>query len=110
MLRVNRNAKKVAARWTASAGCSKRARRQDLVNYTPPTRIRPDGTFSRSERFSVSYADAFIRYRVKFSGRFSGEGTSGTLRMRAREYSADGKRFRRRCDSGVRTWSAAMLR
>jgi hypothetical protein len=110
LLRVSSDAKKVAARWTVTAGCKNRRSRQDLVNFTPPTRIKPDGTFVRHERFSVSYADAFIRFRVTFRGGFSGEGAGGTLRMRAREYSPDGKRFRRRCDSGVRSWSVALLR
>jgi hypothetical protein len=109
ILRVSKNARKVAARWTITAGCRNRKSRQDLVNFTPPTAVKADGTFVRRERFSVSYADAFIKYRVSFGGRFSGDGASGTLRMRAREFSPDGKRFRRRCDSGVRTWSAARL-
>lgn len=110
ILKVAKSARKVAARWTVTAGCQKRRSRQHLINLTPPTTIRSDGSFKRSERFGVSYADAFIRYRVTFSGRFSGDGATGTLRMRAREYSRDRKRFRRRCDSGVRSWSAALLR
>ena len=109
VLRVERNAKKIGARWTVLSGCGK-GPRNDFVNYSPPMRIRPDGSFSRSERFSVSYADALIRYRVRFAGRISGEAANGVLRLRARVFSADGKRLRTRCDSGTRGWSAALLR
>lgn len=73
-------------------------------------RIRADGSFSRSERFPFTYADVFIRYRMRFAGRVSGEYANGTLRMRASIYTRNRKRLLTRCDSGVRTWSAAMLR
>jgi hypothetical protein len=108
VLKVSRSAKKLAAEWTAFAGCRK-GRRADLVNLTPAMRIRRDGSFSRSERFSQSFSDAFIRYRVRFAGRISGELANGTLRMRARIYSADGRRLRTRCDSRARRWSARMI-
>jgi hypothetical protein len=26
-----------------------------FVNFTPPAKLRPDGTFSRKERFGVQY-------------------------------------------------------
>jgi hypothetical protein len=87
VLKASRDAKKIAALWTALATCRKGHRAQ-LVNITPATRIEPDGSFSRSERFRVSYADALVRYRVRFAGRISGEAASGTLRVRARRYSA----------------------
>ena len=80
------------------------------MNFTPPMGIRADGSFSRAERFSFSYADVFIRYRVRFAGRVSGELATGTLRMRARIYTPNGKRLLTRCDSGVHNWSAGMLR
>ena len=47
---------------------------------------------------------------MQFSGRFSGEGVTGTLRMRARRYDRSGKRLRSRCDSGKRAWSAAIAK
>ena len=68
---------------------------------------RADGTFGRSERFAVRYADALVRYRTRFAGRFAGEGASGTLRLRARVFNRSGKQLRTRCDSGTRTWNAA---
>ena len=49
-------------------------------------------------------------HRVRFAGRVSGEFANGTLRMRARIYTRDGKRLLTRCDSGTRSWTAAMLR
>jgi hypothetical protein len=105
VLRLTDDASKVAARWTVTAGCGGGGP-QHLINYTAPSLVRPDGSFANDERFAVVYADAYIRYRVTFAGRFSGDGATGTLRMRARRYSRDGKRLRSRCDSGPRTWSA----
>ena len=109
VLKVGSTGKRIRSRWNAFANCG-RGPRTDLTNFTPPMRLRADGSFSRAERFSVSYADVFIRYRVRFTGRVSGELANGTLRLRARIYNYRGTKLRTRCDSGVRTWSAAMLR
>jgi hypothetical protein len=109
VLKVGGTGKRIRSRWNAFADCG-RGPRTDLTNFTPPMRLRPDGSFSRAERFSVSYADVFIRYRVRFTGRVSGELANGTLRLRARIYNYRGTKLRTRCDSGVRNWSAAMLR
>lgn len=108
ILRVSSSAKKAGARWTAHAPCGKGGP-ITFVNYTPPMRFRPDGSFSRAERFSVRYSDALLRYRVRFAGRTSGDAANGTLRLRVRVYSRDGKRLRTRCDSGLRNWSAGRL-
>lgn len=105
VLRLTNDASKVAARWTVSAHCGSGGP-QHLINYTAPSLVRPDGTFANDERFAVAYADAYIRYRVTFSGRFSGDGATGTLQMRAGRYSRDGKPLRSRCDSGPRAWTA----
>jgi hypothetical protein len=48
--------------------------------------------------------------RVRFTGRVSGELANGTMRLRARIYTPNGKRLLTRCDSGLRNWSAGMLR
>lgn len=108
IMRVSRTAKKVGARWTARAACGKGSP-VTFVNYTPPMRIRPDGSFSRAERFSVRYSDGLLRYRVRFAGRVSGDAANGTLRLRVRIYSPGGKRLRTRCDSGLHSWSAGRL-
>lgn len=107
VLRAGTTGGRVAARWTIAATC-RRGPRQQFVNLTPLTRVRDDGTFARSERFLIRYQDAVIRYRVRFGGRFVGDGASGTLRLRARVYNRSGKRLRTRCDSGTRTWNAAL--
>jgi hypothetical protein len=109
ILRVTASGRRILSRWNAVADCG-RGPNDELANYTPSMRIRPDGSFSRAERFGVSYADVFIRYRVRFAGRVSGEYANGTLRMSGRIYTPDGKRLLTRCDSGLRNWSAAMLR
>ena len=109
MLRVLRSGRRVYSRWTGVGDCG-RGPNDELANITPSMRIRPDGSFSRAERFNVPYLDVFIRYRVRFAGRISGEYANGTLRMRSRIYTPDGKRLLTRCDSGLRSWSAGMLR
>ena len=104
-LRASTDGRRVAAQWTAATKCGRGAI-DTFVNFTPATRVRPDGTFSRSERFSVRYADALIRYRASFSGRIRSDGATGTLRLRTRVYNRSGSKLRTRCDSGGRTWIA----
>ncbi len=106
VIRASQDARKVTARWTIAAKC-RRGQRELFVNLTPPTRVRTDGSFGRSERFAVRYVDALVRYRTRFAGRFAGEGASGSLRLRARVFSRSGKTLRTRCDSGTRTWNVA---
>jgi hypothetical protein len=106
MLRATKDARKVAAQWTIAGKCG-RGPREPFVNLTPPMRVRPDGSFSRKERFSVRYTDALVRYRASFSGRLASDGATGTLRMRTRVYNRRGTKLRTRCDSRVRTWNAA---
>src|SRR3954454_23159548 len=106
MLRTSADGRKVAAQWTIAAKCGK-GPSEHLVNFTPAMRVRPDGSFSRTERFSLRYTDAFVRYRPLFTGRFSTDGAGGTLRLRARIYNRRGTKLVTRCDSGVRSWNAA---
>ena len=47
---------------------------------------------------------------MRFTGRVSGELANGTMRLRARIYTPNGKRLLTRCDSGLRNWGAGMLR
>jgi hypothetical protein len=105
ILRASSNGKRVAAQWTTATKCGRGAV-DTFVNFTPPTKLRADGTFSRSERFSVQYADLFIRYRASFSGRIRSDGATGTLRLRTRVYNGSGTKLRTKCDSGGRTWIA----
>jgi hypothetical protein len=80
------------------------------VNISPAARIRPDGSFARPERFTVRYRSEMVRYRVAFTGRFSGEGAGGTFRVIGRLYNRSGKKLKTTCDSGDHAWSAALLR
>ena len=106
MLRVSKDARKVAAQWTIAERCGS-GRRDEFVNFTPPMKVRPDGSFSRKEHFSVQYSDALIRYRPTFTGRFTADGASGTLRLRTRIYNRRGTKLITRCDSDVRVWNVA---
>jgi len=109
VLKATSSGRRIAARWNALARCG-RGPRADLVNFTPSMRVRADGSFSRSERFAVRYADALVRYRVRFAGRVSGESAGGKLRMRARIYTRSGSRLITRCDTRTRGWTAGLLR
>jgi hypothetical protein len=109
LLKVGGSAKRIGSRWTVFATCG-RGPRDKLTNITPPMRLRPDGSFSRAERFTAFFVGLQIRYRVRFAGRVSGEFANGTLRMRSRIYTRNGRRLLTRCDSGTRNWTAAMLR
>jgi len=107
VMRVSQDVRKVTSRWTIGAAC-RRGPRVLISNLTPPMRIGADGRFSRDERYSIRYLDSLIRYRAQFSGRFAGDGASGTLRLRARVFNRSGKRLRTRCDSGRRAWSTVL--
>ncbi len=102
-VRVAKNGR-VYAYWQAGMNC----RGQGTIpvfNVTPTTRVRPDGTFSRRETYTVRYTDGYSeRYRVRFTGRFLADGVVGTLNARMQGH----KRGRRYvpCSSGVQSWAA----
>jgi hypothetical protein len=101
VLRVAHNGR-VYGNWTAVMKCGPTFW---WTNGTPPTKIKPDGTFSRSEHFTVGYRDGTSEtYRVRFAGRFLADGVTGTLRM-SMQFHNNGKRYKT-CRSGVQTWSA----
>lgn len=106
ILRATKDARKISAQWSIAGTCG-RGPREHFVNFTPPTTVRPDGTFSRNERFSIRYADVVVRYRPSFSGRIRTDGATGTLRLRTRIYNRRGTKLLTRCDSGGRNWNAA---
>jgi hypothetical protein len=109
ILKATSSGRRIAARWTALARCG-RGPREQIVNFTPSMPIGAKGGFSRSERFAVRYTNALVRYRVRFAGRLSGEGSTGTLRMRARVFTRSGSRLLTRCDTRTRRWTAGLLR
>jgi hypothetical protein len=103
-LTVSRNGRRVSGLWQATMQCGPRAV-SPIVNLTPPTTIRGDGTFTRSERFSIRYGDGSAdRFRVTLRGRFVADGALGTLRARMRTHQR-GRRFFP-CDSATQRWTA----
>jgi hypothetical protein len=105
LVRVSDDGKKLGARWSASARCDNPPP-EPLVNFTPLTAVRPDGSFSRKERFRQYFADTQVRYRALFSGHFTNDGAVGVLRLRATVYGRNGKRLLARCDTGEQSWTA----
>ncbi len=94
---------KIWAQWDATMGC--RPGTFPMTNLTPLTKIRPDGTFTRSERYSIRYKGGLVdHYRVTFTGAFRSDGVSGTLTARVRT-TKRGSRYRP-CASGTQTWAA----
>src|SRR3954470_1096510 len=107
LLRTSANGSRVGARWSASAPCGRGAP-ETLINFTPPTVVRPGGSFSRSEHFKQVFADDVVRYRVTFRGHFTTDGAAGQLRARMRVYGLKGKRLLTRCDTRLRRWTALL--
>jgi hypothetical protein len=104
-LRVNADGK-LYATWQALAQCSG-AGRVPVMNSTPLTKIRADGTFSRSERYKIRYTDgSHDVFRVTFAGQFVPGGAVGTLT--ARTQLADHKHLYAPCVSGTQHWSVTI--
>jgi hypothetical protein len=94
---------KVWAMWDASMKCHRGT--FQMTNVTPLTKIRPDGTFSRTEHFNIRYTSGFTyHYNVKLAGAFRADGVSGTLRASVRFTKRGGRYYP--CASGTQTWAA----
>jgi len=94
---------KVWAMWDASMKCHRGT--FPMTNVTPLTKIRPDGTFSRTEHFNIRYTSGFTyHYNVKLAGAFRADGVSGTLRASVRFTKRGGSYYP--CHSGTQTWAA----
>ncbi len=101
-LRVARNGR-IYASWSVKMRCGRAT--VSWSNATPVTTVRADGSFSRTERFSIRYSDGSReRYRVNFRGRFLTDGVTGNLSARMQTYKR-GKRYFP-CYSGLQTWAA----
>jgi outer membrane protein assembly factor BamB len=108
MLSVSRDGRRLVAQWLALADCGRFNASVD--NFTPRTRIRVDGSFSRPERYAIRYNDGTIdRFRISFSGRFLTDGAVGRLRARVNTVTRSG-RVLARCDSGAHTFAAVSPR
>jgi hypothetical protein len=103
-LRVTKKGR-VWARWQAWMRCGPRGGSDSIVNDTPTTRIKPDGSFSRSEVYTIRWSDGSRqRFRVSFKGQFRADGVSGTLRARSTRKGGGARWYP--CDSGTQTWAA----
>jgi hypothetical protein len=76
----------------------------EVTNAMASTKVKNDGTFARTEHWSIRYSDGWRgRYTVHSSGRFLADGATGTFRIRL-TYSKG--RSRGHCDTGVLSWAA----
>jgi hypothetical protein len=104
-LHVLRGGRRLVALWQANMRCGPKAV-FTVVNFTPFTRIRRDGTFVRRERYRIRFSRNLVEtFRVVIRGRFLADGAVGTVRARMR-IRQPGKRFYP-CDSGVQRWTAS---
>jgi hypothetical protein len=70
-----------AAVFDYALGCG--GRTLEKQNLTPGGRVSASGGFSLRERFTLRFANGSERYRVKVDGRFTPNGVTGTLSVRA---------------------------
>jgi hypothetical protein len=84
-----------------------RGRSFETGNITPAGDIAADGTFSMRERFTVRYADATERFRVKLDGQFTRTGVHGTLSVTSVARSRAGAVIDR-CRTGAVTFAGAL--
>lgn len=84
-----------------------RGRRVETGNITPGGAIGATGGFSLRERFTLRYADATERFRVKVDGRFTVAGVNGTLSVTSVARSRAGAVIDR-CRTGTVTFAGAL--
>lgn len=95
---------RVWANWQAELKCGPKEV-VSMGNKTPTSAVKPDGTFSRSETYTIRYTDGSSdRFRVSFKGRFLADGVVGTLRARMQTRKKGHSYYP--CDSGTQTWAA----
>lgn len=105
--RVSKDGKRVLnVVTTIRLGCRYRAQPEE-TNYSPPIRIRSDGSFRGVERFTTRFADAIERTKIVIAGRFVAGGAKGTMRHTAVATPRRRGLKRDRCDTGTLRWSAA---
>ncbi len=102
-LRVTKKGR-VWSTWAAMMKCGPKAT-SHLINNSPTTTVEPDGSFSRSETYTIRWDDGVReRYRVTFKGRFMADGAAGTLRARSQLHKKGHRYYP--CDSGTIAWAA----
>ena len=107
LLRVDRGGGRV----TASVFEYTRRCRVDVIplnEVSPGARIRPDGTFTITERFRLNYGRERERFRLRVEGQFAGGVVSGTLRVTSAVARRKSGRVVDRCDTGPLTFAASV--
>jgi hypothetical protein len=75
------------------------------ANVTPYTKIRPDGSFTRTEHFKIRYRGGVVdHYNVKLAGQFRADGVSGTLRASVQTKKPGHSYYP--CYTGTQAWAA----
>jgi hypothetical protein len=106
VLRVGPSGRRVrVAAFEYRARCRHRSRERDNVMSGGP--IAADRTFDLHERFTIRYANASERYRVRFHGRFTPTGVRGALSVTSVARSRSGALIDR-CRTGRVSYSGAL--
>jgi hypothetical protein len=106
LLRVSPSARRIrAAAFEYRLGCHHRTFERDNVMAGGP--IAGDGTFDLRERFTLRYANATERFRVRFRGRFTPAGVTGALSVSSVARSLSGAEIDR-CRTGSVTYGGSL--
>jgi hypothetical protein len=105
LIRVGADGRRISARWSFSPHCSDHGNLGFNVNFSDIPSIAADGSFGHDERFKLRLHDAVVRAHASFGGHFTGDGATGTLRMRARVFDRHNRHLIARCDTGVGQWT-----
>jgi hypothetical protein len=107
-LRVNASGDAISHLVTGSRYSCRKLRPYQETNYSPPTPIRADGSFRKTERFKVRYTDVVDSVTITTTGRFVAGGATGTWQAQTISRSRETGAVVDRCGTGLVTWSAAM--
>jgi hypothetical protein len=106
LLRVGPSATRIrAAAFEYRVSCRHRSVERDNVMAGGP--IAADGTFDLRERFTLRYANATERFRVRFQGRFTPTGVNGALSVSSVARSRSGAEIDR-CRTGRVGYSGSL--
>lgn len=99
LLRVAGSGSRVAV---AVFDYTRRCSEQELFlnDITPSATIRPDGSFTIRERFTLRYIRVRERFRVRVDGRFTAGGVTGALQVTSVARRRSSGRVVDRCDTG----------
>jgi hypothetical protein len=106
-LRVSPDGRRVVKTVTSFQTRCRKIKPYEETNIGPSITIKPDGTFRKTERFKMGFADVIDTTTLVVTGRFVAGGARGTLRARTVSRSRRTKRVTDRCTTGTLRWSAA---